>query len=73
MRDGHEVFIQGLLANLPVEGRDTEDAISARVFGVAGELDGLLRAARADPDNEWYTSADAFYQPVSEVSTLVAA
>ena len=32
LRDGREVFIQGLLANLPVEGRATEDAVSARAF-----------------------------------------
>jgi len=39
LRDGCEGLVQGLLADLPAEGRDTKDAVSARVFGVAGELD----------------------------------
>ena len=50
-----------------------KDAVGARVFGVAGELDELLRATRADPDQEWDTSADAFYQLFGEVSAFVAA
>lgn len=65
---------QGLLVNFSVEGRDTRDAVSAFIFGVAGELGGLLRATRADPDNERYTPADEVYEPVvGEVAAFVAA
>src|ERR687885_614172 len=55
---GRKVPEEALLARLPVERRDDEYAVRADPLGVARELDGLPRAARADPDHERHAPPD---------------
>src|SRR5918911_4778817 len=69
---GGEVPEKAFLARLPVERRDDEHAVRADALGVAGELDGLPCAARADPDHERYAPADDLDHLFGEALALLA-
>jgi hypothetical protein len=62
---------QGLLANLPVGRRDDESGVRTRLLRVAGELDGLARAARTDPDHERHPAADDPHDLFGEALALL--